>query len=561
MFKTKLTFIMLQITIMITSSASYKVSKCLMCPEDTEYYCASCLFNLCPKCKENHEHDYSTLDHPSVKYHDKFSYILQREISLMHLPTANEMHPEPCGVYDCYYCKTQKQHKDSKEKYEKNRKLIQNIKSEALFQRQFILTGIKADFKTCQTNLYVYQSEMLTKAQRLKNRLDKGVRDVYFKHTCSKQKMSMNEQLTNLQRIEHMYEQSTSSPLQFLLSIKTTLPQIHLKLHTGKLSITLSLNKKDVMESLSTIQIKERGKRRVGKECLLKLMPDAEFHQTLTVNNVQCCAQISFASSDRIWASNNNELILTDTTGNLLHLLEDSYSSCNGGSHTVNSEGDLIYKDQYCDIKKLSNDMKTVTTFIETSKMYCLGPPLCLCWAPSRGDLLVGWRDFFSRHNKNGQLTKMIKPIYEEGQNLFMKINYVIENNNGDIVISECFLNGPGSVIVTDCEGQHRFSYKGRSPNSDLEPQGICVDAMSHILVCDFKTQTVQILDKDGHFVSYLLTRPSGLFTPYSLCYDFITHRLWVGSRFNNKVCVYRYLTQHDNRISKFVYLYIKHPL
>uniref|UniRef100_A0A8W8NJ26 Uncharacterized protein n=1 Tax=Magallana gigas TaxID=29159 RepID=A0A8W8NJ26_MAGGI len=34
---------------------------------------------------------------------------------------------------------------------------------------------------------------------------------------------------------------------------------------------------------------------------------------------------------------------------------------------------------------------------------------------------------------------------------------------------------------------------------------------------------------------------------PWSLSYDVNTHRLWVGSLwYNNKVCVYRYITRQD---------------
>lgn len=32
-----------------------------------------------------------------------------------------------------------------------------------------------------------------------------------------------------------------------------------------------------------------------------------------------------------------------------------------------------------------------------------------------------------------------------------------------------------------------------------------------------------------------------------NLSYDVNTQRLWVGSYNNNTVCVYRYITQHDN--------------
>nr|XP_034338411.1 uncharacterized protein LOC117692931 [Crassostrea gigas] len=52
------------------------------------------------------------------------------------------------------------------------------------------------------------------------------------------------------------------------------------------------------------------------------------------------------------------------------------------------------------------------------------------------------------------------------------------------------------------------------------------------------------MLDCDGQFLSHLLIRPSGLFSPCSLSYDVNTHRLWVGSERNNKVCVFRYITR-----------------
>ncbi|XP_052695526.1 uncharacterized protein LOC128173892 [Crassostrea angulata] len=77
-------------------------------------------------------------------------------------------------------------------------------------------------------------------------------------------------------------------------------------------------------------------------------------------------------------------------------------------------------------------------------------------------------------------------------------------------------------------------------------PLGICTDALSHILVCDFKTSTVQMLNKDGQFLSHLLTKSQEIGLPHSLSYDVNTHRLWVGSENNNKVCVYRYITRQD---------------
>lgn len=127
------------------------------------------------------------------------------------------------------------------------------------------------------------------------------------------------------------------------------------------------------------------------------------------------------------------------------------------------------------------------------------------------------------------------------------------ENNNGDIVVSDSILEWPGAVVVFNFEEKHRLSYRGHSSKSKLVPQGICVDPLSHILVCDLQTKTVQIIDKNDNFLSILLTRLSGLFKPNSPEYDFDTNQLWVGSRYNNKVCVYRYLTQQDVPIGEFV--------
>nr|XP_034309425.1 uncharacterized protein LOC117683721 [Crassostrea gigas] len=103
-----------------------------------------------------------------------------------------------------------------------------------------------------------------------------------------------------------------------------------------------------------------------------------------------------------------------------------------------------------------------------------------------------------------------------------------------------------GAVVVTEHGGRHRFSYTGPPSGSGLEPRGICTDALSHIMVCDGITLTVQMLDKDGQFLSHLLTKSQEMGEPWSLSYDVNTHRLWVGSGDNNKVSVYRYFTRQD---------------
>ncbi|XP_052679274.1 uncharacterized protein LOC128160049 [Crassostrea angulata] len=558
------------------ASTTYRVHQCSKCPGGTEYYCVSCLCDLCQKCKENHVKNLTTIDHNVATYRDKFNYIPKQELCVRHPSYVYIQYCGPCQVPVCDSWFGHKSHRFPvslfrqskhkilslrgayKTKRQQHRGTIHTIRSEALFYRPVLLPGITDDIKTCRSEFSRYQSEMLTKAQRLNNLIDLVVYDLLnnvfcdfdFKHRCLKQKMETNRHIVSLQRYVHMYEQSTFSALQFLSYIKTALPQIHITLHTSQLSMTESLNKEDVMESLSAIQITERGNRCVGNQCLLKLMSGAECHQSLTVTGVDRCDHISCVTSDRVWVSDDrNNLILTDTTCAPLHRVEDSFSGDDRGLHTVNSESELIYIDRKHNINKLSKDMKTTTTFIERTDSTWI--PRCVYWSPSTRDLLVGYMHNLltgkiSRYNQSGQLTQIIQND-NTGLGLYRQPRYITENNNGDVVVSDYnYISISGAVVVTERGGRHRFSYTGPPSGSGLDPCGICTDVLSHILVCDDTTDTVQMLDRNGQFLSHLLIRPSGIFSPRSLSYDVNTHRLWVGSDDKNTVVIYRYITRQD---------------
>eukprot|EP00105_Crassostrea_gigas_P034262 XP_019918410.1 PREDICTED: uncharacterized protein LOC105317431 [Crassostrea gigas] len=301
------------------------------------------------------------------------------------------------------------------------------------------------------------------------------------------------------------------------------------------------------MESLSGIPTPGTEKPQQGNQCLLKLMSPPELLHSHTLTGVEYCGHISCVTSDWVWVSDGNNLILTDTTGDLVHRVEDSRSGLHcRGFHTVNSESELIYIHRKHKINKLSKDMKTTITFIK--RTYTTWRPQCLYWSPSTGDLLVGMCYIHTgtakvtRYNQSGQLTRTIQHD-NTGRGLYRYPHYITENNNGDVVVSD-----RRAVVVTEPGGRHRFSYTGPPSGLGLEPGGICTDALSHILVYDGRTKTVQMLDKDGQFLSHLLTESQEMGEPRSLSYDVNTHRLWVGSGSwdNNKVCVYRYITRQD---------------
>lgn len=191
-----------------------------------------------------------------------------------------------------------------------------------------------------------------------------------------------------------------------------------------------------------------------------------------------------------VWASDHrNNLILTNTSGDILHHLTEL---CTGydGSHAVTSKGELIYIDKSFNIIKLSNDIKKTTEIISNTdytwikrSVYCSPVNGDLLIGMSRGDPLFWMHRVFTdkskvnRYDQNGQLKQSME-FDSEGLELYNGPHKITENNNEDVVVSDL----SGAVVVTDSGGRHRFSYTGHPPGSGMLPSGVCTDALSRIL-------------------------------------------------------------------------------
>lgn len=537
---------------MSTANTQYKIRQCSMCLEETNYFCLACTRCMCSQCRMKHWFNLNTTDHNVVKYREQFNYNHRLEVCAKHRNKDYRKYCEPCKRPVCSDCRA---HEMQKAGYDTKRQqyseTIQTIRSNAFFFRPDLLSDTKADIKTCQREFSLFQSKLLSKANRLINYVNKAVHHVDFKHSCSKQTKQMKRHIRSIQTYEHANEQP--SHLEFLMSIKKLCNPLHLSCHCA-LSTTKLIIKKNVIESLTEIKISCRENRGVKYEHFMKLISPPEFHKSIEVSGIDYFDKISLVTTDLIWVSDRINLILTNIKGDTLHhiYLQDLCGSVIDFC-PANNGNELIYIDVNSSIKKLSNGMKTTTSFIEGKNNDC--HPWSVFWSASTENLLVGWsldngytyNGKVTRYNQTGQLIQTIMHD-NEGLKIYKMPRKITENNNGDIVVTDV-----GAVVVTDIEGRFRFSYTGHPSRSGLEPQGICTDHLSHILVCDDITNTVQIVDKNGQFLSNLLIRPSGIFRPYSLSYDFNTYRLLVGSalRYNNKMSVYRHITRVDARNGK----------
>nr|XP_022337252.1 uncharacterized protein LOC111133291 [Crassostrea virginica]XP_022337254.1 uncharacterized protein LOC111133291 [Crassostrea virginica]XP_022337255.1 uncharacterized protein LOC111133291 [Crassostrea virginica] len=556
-------------------STQVRVKHCSLCQGDTEYYCYGCQQDLCIQCKELHVIDLSSKNHEVTRYIERMKY-----------PPNDES--EESGDPDS--CDSSKQGKSARsgnseqvmcvrsrdpvplpvwlspsERSEMERRLysktIDSIRGETIYNRLIMLEVVRQDLKTGHKAVTIRGLSMTRMIGQVpKDKIDEVLAGD-LEDRCIIQKTRMTRHMTRLLRYVDRYEQlndiMVKKPIKFLriMTRKHDSLKIQEKLHTQKdqEKLLTQRGRKEmvnmVVNLMKGMRLVETGKRQApGTELLLTLMSSPVLQKSLSVTGVERCYNISCVTQDRVWVSDLNNLILTDTaTGKQLHSVEHP-SNLFSGKHTVNCDSELICIDKDENINKLSSDMKTTTPLIKhTDKTW---EPKCVYCSPSSGDLLVGmctakypYTGKVMRYDNTGERKQTIPHNDNTPHDLYVRPCYITENNNGDVLVSDW---DRYAVVVTSGEGVHRFSYTGPPSGSRLMPLGICTDVMSHILVSDWKTATVQMLDRDGHFLSYLLTTQSpGIHGPFGLSYDVTNHVLWVGAGYNNTLSVYRYINRH----------------
>ena len=380
------------------------VKQCSRCPEYTEYYCHSCQKDLCQRCKLVHVIDLYTKHHEVTIYREKFNYISKREKCFNHRNCIYNKYCEPCEVPVCdsasdhksqgvfFFAGMFSKHKvvNISESYHEKRlqhkDYIHGVRSETIYNNLVLLKRLPSDVQTCHCDISRYQYKMIVRGQKVKDLRDSVLLDEIKKIRILFQKIRKRELIARIQNYEENHEQSANRPVQFLRFIKNVrLPKIQDTLHLPrhcKLSITQEINIKGLIELLSEIQIKEKGKRKplTGNDLQLTLK------SMFTVPGVKHCGHISCVTPDRVWVSEGYYIILTDTTARypkVLHRVKNVLPTEGVGFHTVNRNGELIYIDMLYNVKKFCCDTKTTTIFIKNEDIKC--KPRCLFASPISG--------------------------------------------------------------------------------------------------------------------------------------------------------------------------------
>jgi hypothetical protein len=351
------------------------------------------------------------------------------------------------------------------------------------------------------------------------------------------EKRKISRHISHIQNIEDRYEQSANRAVQYLVFIKTS--RIH----------QIKDTRAQLLCAITGMGM-SAGKRQVGIDECVKLMFTPVQHASVCVKGVRGAMHISCLTPDQVWVSDfYDNIILTDSAGVTMHHVT-GIPWFAAGRQAIDCHGELIYIDSDYNISKLSSDNASVSTLLNRPSPWI---PCCVYSSTVTEDLIVGMWDSSTKTAKVTLFTKQLHHSvtiqYDDtGRSLYQYPHYISENMNGDIIVSDSYLC---AVVVTDRGGKHRFSYKG-SRLLPIRPRGICTDSFSHILVCDGNHNTVHMIDKDGHYLTLLLTQENGIDDPLGLSYDNTTHLLWVGSS-NNTVCVYRYQQRRYSLIGKYL--------
>lgn len=255
---------------------------------------------------------------------------------------------------------------------------------------------------------------------------------------------------------------------------------------------------------------------------------------------------VSAVNTDQAWVADNgdNILHLVSSTGQVFKMQKTDFDIFD---FTTTSSGTIyVTADDGKDVKLLNKDSNEFIKIIDTGpestlRLYTYG----VCVSKDEEILVALFRKGESkvvRFSTSGEILQSIQYHPDGKTQLFYHPMYLVENIvNSDICVIDCFSH----VTVVDKLGNLRFKYAG--PNMEVKENKflfsyIVTDRFGNILVSEFDTSSIHLIDKDGNFIQYLLTSKNGLEKPRGMSID-NSDNLWIccGDQDNKHVMIIKY--------------------
>ncbi|XP_062585847.1 E3 ubiquitin-protein ligase TRIM33-like [Saccostrea cucullata] len=542
------------------------------CRNFSEFYCNTCHQRMCVQCE--HVHRKKNKSHTIIPYHER-KRKLPSEICRIHPTKDIDVYCEDCQDPVCSMCFA-KDHSDHvysdleaiyNDTLHKCQKEITEIWKTVIPEAKNNVESIGKKRENVIKEFAEFRVSMKKRAYELKKAVDSILTDDNKKldeiensvlNDIEEQQKETESYIKYLEKIISDYESKMSSIKytelrKFLLDNSSATLKMLNKATPKLLILTLGkLNKQEIANQFGEIELQSSER--------FELSPITKVSEVTTqVYAYHLSPSPSWAN--RFWGSGwSGNLIQYDMEGNIRQKIPNSISYLQG-NHTVTSEGELLYTDYRKNtVYRVTSD-KSINKLIETGSW----EPGAIYSSPINGHILVGMGkksdQKITRYDREGRKLQDIQ-WDDKGQNLYQSVNFIVENNNSDICVSDVCAR---KVVVVTASGEYRFSYSGHHSQSGFRPYGICTDVLGHILVCNGymyqscneNCSSVHLLDIDGHFLSFLLTPNHFLslllsseqcpLRPCALCID-DHHNLWVGGWESPTVSVYKYLQKTEKK-------------
>ncbi|XP_056006543.1 uncharacterized protein LOC130050450 [Ostrea edulis] len=515
------------------------VIECDICKQPVSFFCRRCGVNLCDPCVPVHLRIKSKTGHDVVDYASRDD--IDTSTCDSHPQNECSVYCQMCDVPICTVCvlNKHKSHEMSElsnkieelmktimkenERLQKYKcelekildhttqrlpslsKLYQHKKDEVTSRGEEWHRQIDKTVKTLHQELDDMQKEHESLLQKQKRELEEILGKVDETNTAT-MKLNNSQNVIEMKRLIPMIEkQETPSEItqySFPVFYKCEIDDNYLKSYFG--------------------YIENIQERKISLPRLISEDAVISNHKILEVPKVITAIDTGFPASgkhndrlydiaviddNRVWMGGASQTLkLFDFQGNL----HDTVTITTRGMYLTVYNKQVVYT-----VSGSNNTVYRVAADKTIQTMFTTGE-----WTPrgitstASDDLLVCLHkdDQYKVVRYSGTGTVLQEIQYDsQGQPLYGKTNYITENVNGDIIVTDWKKN---AVIAVDRLGIFRFSFSGR----DTQFIGCCVttDPAGHVIITDLRDK-IHMLDRDGRFLRYIIP-DQGINKPRSVC-------------------------------------------
>ena len=198
----------------------------------------------------------------------------------------------------------------------------------------------------------------------------------------------------------------------------------------------------------------------------------------------------------------------------------------------LTSDGEILLADRLNRCIKSISRTKAITTLFQTSL-----EPTGLCCTCNDIVASFGYSSKVIVYSRTGHPKRTFDHI-----RLRYPYKVTVNKANQDICICNNVgaFSQRGKLLAVGSDNKLRYEYPGNG--IEFSPAGVCTDLMGHVLIIDTSSKGIHILDKEGHFIQYVLSEGQGMGRPYSIDVDRQGY-VWLGeSVMTGRVTVSKYL-------------------